>query len=150
MFIFHILSSTSYFLWASFVDITRHARGRGQKTLECNLMNINLTLSHRRQMPVFVFGSNPNLRQCGGIYFDLSIPFGLRTGSLAMQRTTNAFVYMLRNRGIDCVGYIDDNAGANLPSMAESDFLVAGQLLQRLGLQESQKNLFFPHQIWFF
>ena len=28
-------------------------------------MNINVTLSHRRQMPVFVFGSNPNLRQCG-------------------------------------------------------------------------------------
>ena len=27
-------------------------------------MNINVTLSHRRQMPVFVFGSNPNLRQC--------------------------------------------------------------------------------------
>ena len=79
-----------------------------------------------------------------GIYFDLSIPFGLRTGSLATQRTTNAFVYMLRNRGIDCVGYIDDNAGANLPSMAESDFLVAGQLLQRLGLQESQKKSVFP------
>ena len=29
MFIFHILSSTTYILWASFVDITRHARGRG-------------------------------------------------------------------------------------------------------------------------
>ena len=68
MFIFHILSSTSYFLWASFVDITRHARGRGlllkAEDLECNLMNIDVTLSHRRQMPVFVFGSNPNLRQC--------------------------------------------------------------------------------------
>ena len=37
-----------------------------QKTLERNLMNINVTLSHRRQMPVFVFGSNPNLRQCEG------------------------------------------------------------------------------------
>ena len=36
-----------------------------QKTLERNLMNINVTLSHCRQMPVFVFGSNPNLRQCG-------------------------------------------------------------------------------------
>ena len=29
MYIFHILSSTCYFLTASFVDITRHARGRG-------------------------------------------------------------------------------------------------------------------------
>ena len=37
-----------------------------------------------------------------------------------MQWTTNAF--MLRNRGIDCVGYIDDNAGAHLQCMAESDF----------------------------
>ena len=27
-------------------------------------MNINVTLSHCRQMPVFVFGANPNLRQC--------------------------------------------------------------------------------------
>ena len=28
-------------------------------------MNINVTLSHCRQMPVFVFGANPNLGQCG-------------------------------------------------------------------------------------
>ena len=42
-----------------------------QKTLERNLMNINVTLSHRRQMPVFVFGSNPNLRQCVNMPEDL-------------------------------------------------------------------------------
>ena len=27
-------------------------------------MNINVTLSQCPQMPVFVFGTNPNLRQC--------------------------------------------------------------------------------------
>ena len=57
-----------------------------------------------------------------GAYVDLCIPFGLRTGSMAMQRTTNGFVYMLKKRGIECVGYIDDNAGANVPDMASHDF----------------------------
>ena len=58
----------------------------------------------------------------GHIYLDLAIPFGLRTGSLAMQRTTYAFVYIMYKQNIDVVGYIDDYAGANSRNIAKSRF----------------------------
>ena len=80
----------------------------------------------------------------GLIYIDLAIPFGLRTGSLAMQRTTNAFVYIMYKQNIDVVGYIDDYAGANSRNIAQADFESVGEYFSLLGLVESPEKAISP------
>ena len=48
----------------------------------------------------------------GQFYFDISLPFGLRSASLACQRTTNALAHILKCRNINIVNYVDDLATA--------------------------------------
>ena len=43
-------------------------------------------------------------------YFDLALPFGLRSAAQACQRTTNALSYILKGKGIDIINYVDDLA----------------------------------------
>lgn len=65
-------------------------KGRG-----CLMWKRDLSRAYR-QLPIDPGDSHlVSLKWRGEFYIDLAIPFGLRTGSLAMQRTTNAFVHML-------------------------------------------------------
>lgn len=61
------------------------------------------------------------------LYFDSKIPFGLRTGALAAQRTTNALVYIYQQKGYDAINYIDDLGSAE---EQESAFVAYSELIQ--------------------
>ena len=54
------------------------------------------------------------------MYFDTKVPFGLRTGALAAQRTTNAISHIYRQIGYDSINYIDDFGSAEDPISADN------------------------------
>ena len=60
------------------------------------------------------------------VYFDISLPFGLRTAAQACQRTTNALAYILHQQGVKIVNYVDDIACA---APTELEAREAGQLI---------------------
>ena len=86
----------------------------------------------------------------GHIYINLTIPFGLCTGSLSMQRTTNGFVYIMYKQNIDVVGYIDDYAGANSRNIAQADFESVVEYFLLLGLVEFPEKRFLRQLKWNF
>lgn len=76
---------------------------------------------------------------CDSFYFDVVLPFGLRSATLACQRTTNAIAHIFHSFfGHDCINYIDDFGGAESTfedaSLAFSDL---ERLFTDLGLQSS-------------
>lgn len=71
----------------------------------------------------------------GQFYFHTVMPFGLRSATLACQRTTKAVSYILNEEGILVDVYIDDFYGADTPELAEHSFDRMTQLFLELGLQ---------------
>ena len=61
------------------------------------------------------------------LFFDMALPFGLRTAALACQRTTNAVTYIYGKREYKCVNYLDDFGGADIPEKAPDAFQHWGQ-----------------------
>ena len=58
----------------------------------------------------------------GNFYFHSAFPFGLRSATLACQRTTQSVAYILNITGILVDVYIDDFYGACRPSHSHSAF----------------------------
>ena len=73
------------------------------------------------------------LSWCNEFYFDTKIPFGVRTGAMAAQRTTNALMHIYRNKGFDGVNYIDDIGSAECPAKANEGYEALVDLVQDLG-----------------
>ncbi len=87
----------------------------------------------------------------GGVYLDISVPFGLRHGARNMQSISMAFPDILRSEGIETLAYIDDIVGwAPDRKKAESDFRRATELMKELGLTEAIDNRNVPSKniIW--
>ena len=75
----------------------------------------------------------------GQFYFDLVLPFGGRSATMACQRATNAVAYIFKlETNCDCTNYVDDFDGVS-PSFEEATraFDHLELLFQRLGLQSS-------------
>ena len=73
----------------------------------------------------------------GNFYFDVVLPMGLRTASMACQHATNPVRYILSTAGCHVFNYWDDFVGVALLSRALRDYEFCGSLLNELGLQES-------------
>ena len=76
------------------------------------------------------------------LYFDLVLPFGLRSATLACQRTTNTIAHIFHSvYHHHCVNYIDDFGGVE---SSHDDALEAFQdletLFNRLGLESSPEK----------
>ena len=71
------------------------------------------------------------------IYFDAALPMGMTSSAYIAQRITNALTFILKEKGIMGVKYINDICCASAEDMAVSDFLATGQLLKDLGILES-------------
>ena len=56
-------------------------------------------------------------------YFHTRLPFGLRSATMACQRTTKAVAHILHELGLSIDVYIDDFYGAETPELAEASFL---------------------------
>ena len=65
-------------------------------------------------------------RHNGLLYFDIALPFGLR--SLSCE---------FRSIGFDCTNYIDDFGGTEIPAKSNEAFDALGRFLHDLGLQSS-------------
>ena len=81
-------------------------------------------------------------------YFDISIPFGIRWGAMAMQRTTSAISYIMAQDDHDTYNNIDDIVGIE-PTLqqANTGFSQLKHLFNDLGLQESEAKAQPPSQI---
>ena len=73
----------------------------------------------------------------GYFYFHSAFPFGLRSATLACQRTTQSVVYILNTMGILVDVYMDDFYGACKPSQSHSAFHRMNILFNELGLLAS-------------
>lgn len=73
------------------------------------------------------------------LYFDLVLPFGLRSATLACQRTTNAITHIFRTAfQHNCINYIDDFGGVEASyDEAFCAFSDLEELFHTLGLQSS-------------
>ena len=72
-------------------------------------------------------------------YLDISIPFGLRHGASACQRTTEAVSAIAKEEaGADTAPYIDDTIGAALPQHAWPHYHHLLDLMSQLGLDAAQ------------
>ena len=77
-------------------------------------------------------------------WIDTAIAFGLRTGAMMCQRTTNALVYIMQQRGFDLVNYIDDLAGCEESAQGDQAFATLRELLELLGLPEAPNKICTP------
>ncbi|VDH96229.1 ATP-dependent RNA helicase DDX58 [Mytilus galloprovincialis] len=78
------------------------------------------------------------------LYFDTKIPFGLRTGAMTAQRTTNAIMYMYRNMGYNGVNYIDDIGSAETTEFAGNGFHILKTLIDDLGFKVAEQKCCAP------
>ena len=78
------------------------------------------------------------------LYFDTKIPFGLRTGAMVAQRTTNAIMYMYINMGYNGVNYFDDIGSAETDDFAESGFQNLKTLIDDLGFKVAEQKCCGP------
>ena len=68
-------------------------------------------------------------------YVGVSVPFGLRHGASACQRTTEAVSSIVKQEsGADTEPYIDDTAGASVPDLAQEHYQALLDLMEELGL----------------
>ena len=72
-------------------------------------------------------------------YFDLVLPFRLRSATIACQHTTTAIAYMFKSEfNFACINYVDDFRGMEKDhTTASTAFPQLGNLFQRLGLESS-------------
>ncbi|XP_078619225.1 uncharacterized protein LOC144886464 [Branchiostoma floridae x Branchiostoma japonicum] len=73
----------------------------------------------------------------GSRFADVTVPFGIRTGSHLCQRVTDAVRFIYGTYGYTCVNYLDDLGGADTPARAPDAFACLGRLLLELGLDEA-------------
>jgi len=73
----------------------------------------------------------------GHIYFDRVLTMGLRSAAYICMRTTSAIRFMCRQHGVEILNYLDDFAGCEFPEDSEIAFNLLGNLLKKLGIEES-------------
>ena len=56
------------------------------------------------------------------MYFDKVLLMGCRSSCFIAQRVTNAFQFILQNKRVNCVSYLDDLGGADTPDAAWNAF----------------------------
>ena len=76
----------------------------------------------------------------GLMYFDISLPMGLRSSALCCQRTTLCIQHIYKNQGFDLVVYLDDLGGAESPDKAGEAYECLGRILESAGLEEKKSK----------
>ena len=104
----------------------------------CELYKVDLSRAYRqlrscpRDWPFLV------VEWQGRPYVDTAIPFGLRHGASACQRTTEAVIQATGARvTIDACPYIDDTAGVAIPINAQQHYKALLDTMDDLGLQSA-------------
>ena len=77
-------------------------------------------------------------------YFFVTLSMGSRSSCFCCQKTTDIITYIFANEGGDCVNYLDDLGGAEVPMLAEEAFLKLGRIIDSIGIRESAKKAVVP------
>ena len=78
------------------------------------------------------------------MYFDTTLPMGLRSAAMCCQRITNAMKYMVENRGFDLVAYLDDMVSAEVWQWAENCFNTIRGVIAESGAEEAESKAVPP------
>ena len=73
----------------------------------------------------------------GLMYFDITLPQGLRNSCLICQMVTDMLMYIYRQFGYDGVNYLDDMGDAQIQSKAYQAYFTLKQILQQAGAVEA-------------
>ena len=115
-----------------------------QKGRGCHMYKVDISRAYRH------FRADPqDIHMLGfmwdnSFYVDISIGFGLRTGAMICQRTTNAIKYITNQNNVQIENYIDDLVGAEEPNDALHAFSELRCLLSNLGLKEAVDKVCAP------
>ena len=103
----------------------------------CKIWKIDMS-RYFRQLPLCPGDySLIGVRWKGLLYFDKSVPMGLRSAAYCAQRVSSAIVYIHVNMGYWSTNYLDDFGGAENDSKAWRSFLALRELLKSLGAAEA-------------
>lgn len=80
----------------------------------------------------------------GSMWFDKTMPMGLRTSALCCQRITNAMKHIMEKRGFDLVPYLDDTGTAEVWEWADDCFKTLRAVIKESGAEEAENKAVFP------
>ena len=87
------------------------------------------------------------LKLKGNSYLDISIPMGMRTGSVLCQRMTDVIRYVMVSRGVTIRNYIDDVIAIHPHHCADKDFDTLYSLFEFLGIPVNPKKVVPPTRV---
>ena len=74
------------------------------------------------------------------LYFDAALPMCMISSAYIAQRITSALTFVMQEKGVLGVNYIDDIGCTSTPNRTEKDFSFTGQLLKDIGILESSSK----------
>ena len=74
------------------------------------------------------------------LYFDVTLSMGSASSAYCCQRVSNAITHIFKNHRYSNVNYLDDLGGAETSDKATQAFECLGQILKKIGIQESEKK----------
>jgi hypothetical protein len=80
----------------------------------------------------------------GSFFADTVFPFGLRSASMACQRTTKALSYIHNKHGYNSDVYLDDFCGADTPDRAADAFQDLQRIIRNAGFDEALDKAIAP------
>ena len=78
------------------------------------------------------------------IYLDVALVMGARSAAYLCQRVTNSVQFMLKNKGIEAINYLDDICCISEPEVSGKKFREVTELFEDLGLKESVEKSVEP------
>ena len=114
-------------------------KGRG-----CALMKSDLKRAYKQ---IFVDPGDWNflgMRWKGLLYFDMTMPIGLRSSAMCCQRITNAVRHIMRSKGFGLVAYLDDMGSAEVWEHAQDCFIALKETLRSMGAVEAEHKSVSP------
>ena len=108
------------------------SKGRG-----CHIYKLDLTRAYRQLMvdpsdyPFLTY------QWRGNFFADTVFPFGLRSASMACQRTTEALRYIHNSHGFPSIVFLDDFCGAETVDRSNDAFEDIRKIIQNAGFKEA-------------
>ena len=117
----------------------------------CALYKIDLSRAYRQLRSDPLDWALLGIQWDGFWYLDTAIPFGLRHGTWACQRVTEAIIQIVAHDTLaQAFAYIDDTVGAALPHQAPVHYAAFADTMALLGLQSAPEKCHSPttHLTW--
>ena len=116
----------------------------------CALMKVDLRRAYKQ---IFTDPSDWNflgMKWKGQLWFDRTMPMGLRSAAMCCQRITNAFKFMVEQKGFDLVSYLDDMVSAETWNLADECLETVRGVVRESGAEESEEKTVLPTCVMIF